>query len=83
LLTSLGWSQTTVSKFLEDLDATEVTGGTIQIHGTNSAPGWGTELSPSDTALAVASLLDNGWTITVTASETPHTNGIPDWVIAL
>ena len=44
--------------------------------GTNAAPDWGTEETPSAVALAVVELLDRDWTVTVTG-------GVPAWVTAM
>jgi len=70
-------SQTSVNSFLEDLDDAGGIGGVLNISGVNNAaPSWGTEGSPSDTALAVVSLLEKDWTLTVTGS-------VPQWVLDL
>jgi hypothetical protein len=73
---TLGWLQTTVNKFLEDLDTTGVIGGTLNISGDNAAPDWGTEESPSTTALAYISLASTlkSWALTVTGT-------VPQWVM--
>jgi hypothetical protein len=47
--------------------------GSLQLHGSNPAPTWGTVESPTQVTLNIVANLRNGWAITVTG-------GIPTWV---
>jgi len=66
-------SESVVNTVLISLDTSGATNGEVYINGTNAAPSWGTEESPSDTALAIVSLLEKDWTLTVTGD-------VPQWV---
>lgn len=66
ILYTLGWSATTVDTFLDDLNATGVTDGTLDISGTNAAPTDGS-VTGVDGLAALTNLRDvRGWTVTVT-----------------
>jgi hypothetical protein len=70
-------NQTGINNLLISAANGEEVSGAIRVSGgTNAAPGWGTEESPSSTTDAVVLLLQRGWTVTVNG-------GVPAWVTAL
>jgi hypothetical protein len=66
-------SEISCNLILQALDAYGVYSGTLDLSG-NTGTDYGTESSPSDTALAVVSLLEKDWTLTVTGD-------VPSWVL--